>query len=62
MTRHPIKNDARYTIAREFCGYPTRRWVARFCGEWIGQGKLPVDAIMLCVAHWDNRQRDMVAA
>ncbi len=48
--------DKRYTIAREFCGYPTKRWVARFCGEWIGQGSHKSDAIMHIVAHRDERQ------
>jgi len=31
--------DKRYTIAREYCGYDTPRWVARFCGDWLGQSK-----------------------
>lgn len=31
--------DPRYTIAREYCGYDTPRWVARFCGDWLGQSK-----------------------
>lgn len=32
-----MKLDRRYTIRREWCGQPDKRWVARFCGEWIGQ-------------------------
>lgn len=58
---HPIKDDNRYTIAREFCGYAKRRWVARFCGEFIGQGVLKVDAMMICLAHCDKRQRALSA-
>ena len=27
--------DKRYTITMEFCGYPSRRHVLRFCGEFI---------------------------
>ena len=29
--------DKRYSIAREYCGYDTPRWVVRFCGDWVGQ-------------------------
>jgi hypothetical protein len=53
----PIKGDPRYTITREFCGYETARFVARFCDEWIGQGQHRVDAVMLCLAHSDKRAR-----
>lgn len=28
--------DGRYTIGLEFTGKPTRQYVARFCGDWIG--------------------------
>lgn len=31
------KVDGRYTIALEWCGQARRRWVTRFCGEWVGQ-------------------------
>jgi len=48
--------DQRYTVTREFCGQPTARWVARFCGEWIGQDKYKSGALMLCIAHADDRQ------
>jgi hypothetical protein len=47
--------DKRYTIAKEFCGYATARYVARSCGEWIGQDINKSDATMLCVAHADKR-------
>lgn len=26
-----------YTVAPEFCGQPTRRYVVRQYGEWVGQ-------------------------
>lgn len=29
--------DKRWSIAKEYCGYNTKRYVIRFCGEWIGQ-------------------------
>lgn len=28
--------DNRYTITLEFCGYPSAKYVARFCGDWLG--------------------------
>jgi len=59
---NPIKGDARYTIAREFCGYATRRWVARFCGEWLGQGVNRSDAVMICLANVDKRNRELKSA
>jgi hypothetical protein len=51
--------DKRYTISKEFCGYKTKRFVARFCGEWIGQGIKKSDALMLCIAHADKRDREL---
>jgi len=48
--------DARYTIAKEFCGYSKARWVARFCGEWLGQGAHKSDALLVCLAHADKRE------
>lgn len=29
--------DTRYTADLEYCGYPERRFVLRFCGVWIAQ-------------------------
>lgn len=31
------RRESRYSIALEWCGYAARRYVARFCGDWIGQ-------------------------
>jgi hypothetical protein len=45
------KPDNRYRIGREWCGYATARWVARFCDEWIGQGKTRAEAARLCNQH-----------
>lgn len=57
---NPIKEDARYTISLEWCGYRTQRHVARFCGEWLGQGETRLDAMMICLAHADKRERERV--
>jgi hypothetical protein len=45
--------DARYTIGKSFVGHPSgkRKWVARFCGEWIGCGSMPGTAIMIARLH-----------
>ena len=48
--------DRRYSIAREHCGYAKPRWVARFCGDWVGQGEHQSDAVMICIAHADKRE------
>lgn len=61
---HPLKlsdgsPDRRYVAALEWCGYSKRRWVARFCGEWIGQGKHHSDATMLALVHADERAREI---
>ena len=31
----PPRLDARYGIAREFCGARKPRWVVRFCGDFV---------------------------
>jgi hypothetical protein len=54
-----IKGDSRYRVAREWCGYSKPRWVARFCGEWLGQSEHRADALMMCLAHCDKRNRDL---
>lgn len=56
---NPIKDDGRYQIAREYCGYAEPRWVARFCDEWLGQDKYRSGAVMLCIAHGDAREREL---
>lgn len=30
-----MKQDQRFTICREYCGYPQPRPVIRFCGEFV---------------------------
>lgn len=52
---HPLR-DKRYAVALEFCGYPEPRWVARFCGEFIGQSRFQASAWMLCAGHDAKRK------
>ena len=43
--------DRRYSVALEWCGHPTRRYVARFCGDFLGQAERRADADALAMAH-----------
>lgn len=49
MTTYPIAKDRRYSIAAEYCGYETPRYVLRFCGEFvassISRGSMTVRAV-----------------
>ena len=47
----PIKSDSRYTVNREFCGYESPRWVARFCGDWLGQSISYSAMVLRCASH-----------
>lgn len=42
-TLKAMKNKG-YTFDKEFCGYPEKRYVIRFRGEFISSHKSPVDA------------------
>lgn len=45
------RRDRRYTVGPEYCGHRARRFVARFCGDWIGQAKTRAEARELALAH-----------
>ena len=55
MKLHPVTRpdrsgpDRRYSVALEWCGQSTPRYVARFCGEWIGQSAFKASAMILCI-------------
>lgn len=51
ITHHDGTTDKRYSVEREFCGHPEPRWVARFCGEWIGQSISRASASLRCAGH-----------
>lgn len=55
-----LPSDRRYTVRREFCGYPDPYWVARFCGEWIGASKFKGSALMLAIGHKTKREGAMI--
>jgi hypothetical protein len=47
--------DRRFSVRPEYCGYRARRYVARFCGEWIGEARTRSEARAL--AHsWRGRR------
>lgn len=65
MASYPVTHcmggrDKRYTVAKEFCGYAEARYVARFCGEWIGQSKFPTSAAMLAIGEAQRRAGALV--
>ena len=61
MKKHPVTHldrsgpDRRYSVALEWCGHATPHYVARFCGEWLGQSKFYASAMMLCVGESNVR-------
>lgn len=56
----PIRFDARYTVALEYCGHEKPHHVARFCGDWIGQSASYPMAVMLCTSHRLQRNGALV--
>jgi len=49
--QHPIQNDERYSIRKEYTGHATPQWVVRFCGELIGSSQFYGSALMLASGH-----------
>lgn len=43
--------DERYSISREWCGYVTSHYVARFCDEFIFHYKTHEEAVKACRDH-----------
>lgn len=55
----PMKEllDARYAIQQEYCGYVTKRWVVRFCGELLAHRETEQQATEFAFAHKKERMR-----
>ena len=57
-----ITSDPRYSIAQEYCGHDTPRWVVRFCGDWVGEAATKVKARELAMeyelARWNRREHE----
>ncbi|TAJ74133.1 MAG: hypothetical protein EPO45_17175 [Sphingobium sp.] len=43
--------DRRYTVAPEYCGSAEQRFVARFCGVWLGRSATRAGAVAIIRAH-----------
>lgn len=43
--------DSRYSVSLEYCGHREMRFVARFCGEWLGQEEKEERAVNLARNH-----------
>lgn len=43
--------DMRYQIKLEYCGHEKPHYVARFCGDWIGQSLHYSSALLLAAGH-----------
>ena len=55
MPYYPVNRDRRYTVTIEFCGYATPRFVARFCGDWLGCSISRASAAMLAIGAHQRR-------
>lgn len=55
---HNGNQDKRYSVALEFCGYETPRYVARFCGDWISSHRMETEAWTAGQVHKDARTMD----
>jgi hypothetical protein len=49
------RRDPRFSIRPEYCGYRARRYVARFCGEWIGEARTRSEARALARSWREHR-------
>jgi hypothetical protein len=47
--------DRRFSVRPEYCGYRARRYVARFCGEWVGEPRARSEARALARGWRDRR-------
>lgn len=57
---HPIANDKRYSIALEYCGQTSQRYVLRFCGEFIAQSISRASMVTRAVGHNAQRQGALI--
>jgi len=55
MPYYPVGRDRRYTVTIEYCGYATPRFVARFCGDWLGCSISRASAALMCVGYHQRR-------
>lgn len=46
-----LNHDDRYTANLEWCGYPERRMVLRYCGEFLGSFRSLPQATLRAACH-----------
>lgn len=56
--RARLRRDRRYSIQPEFCGFGDRRFVVRFCREYIGVGDTESEALSFAVWHDSERMKE----
>jgi hypothetical protein len=50
-----MKRDNRYTVTLEYCGEEKPRYIARFCGDWLGKSETELGAFMIVQNDMDKR-------
>lgn len=53
------RRDRRYSIRREFCGYPKPQWVLRFCDDWVDRAPTRDGALTIALRHQSERYAKM---
>jgi hypothetical protein len=43
--------DRRYTYNAEWCGYNTKKYVVRFCGQWLDKFDIAREAVQFIHNH-----------
>lgn len=49
-----------YSFNKEFCGYPEKRIVVRYMGEFIKSHKDEKDAVLTAIFHYDERNHKLL--
>jgi hypothetical protein len=67
MTHYPLHHyrpnthqvDKRYSVNLEYCGHETRRYVLRFCDEFVGAFRSLPDATLAAIGHRNIRMGNL---
>jgi len=46
--------DSRYSINQEYCGESLPRYIARFCGDWLGKANTMTGAQLIAIRHHER--------
>jgi hypothetical protein len=60
MNKFPIPSDKRYTIAKEFCGYPESRFVLRFCNDFVMQSQFYNSCLVRAVGYKSAEKNEII--